>query len=69
MSTRMRTLAKAGVPAWHANQLRHAFGTHIRAAFGIEGAQHGLGHTRASTSEIYAEKGLALAMRIAAELG
>lgn len=35
----------AGVSAWSANQLRHAFGTEVRRAYGLETAKAVLGHT------------------------
>jgi integrase len=40
---------------WSPNQLRHTFGTMIRREFGLEETQLLLGHSNASTSEIYAE--------------
>jgi len=36
---------KAGIAAWSANQLRHAFGTDVRREFGLEAARAVLGHT------------------------
>jgi integrase len=71
---RARGAAAAGaafvpVPAWSANQLRHARATEVRAGYGLEAAQVVLGHARADTTEIYAEKNLALAAKVAAEVG
>jgi len=62
---------KAGVqiPHWHPNQLRHNRGTEIRKKYGIEAAQVVLGHARADVTQVYAEKNLALAMKIAQEMG
>ena len=40
---------------WTPNQLRHTFGTIVRRDFGLEETQLLLGHSNASTSEIYAE--------------
>jgi integrase len=60
---------KAGVPAWHAHQLRHTHATLVRSRFGLEAAQAALGHARANVTELYAERDLALAARVAAELG
>ena len=62
---------KAGVevPHWHPNQLRHSRGTEIRKEYGVEGAQVILGHVRADVTQIYAQKNLELAMRIAKETG
>lgn len=54
---------------WHPNQLRHSRATEIRRAFGIEAAGAVLGHARLSTTEVYAEKSMQLAERVAAEVG
>ncbi len=54
---------------WHVNQLRHTRGTELRKAFGIESAANVLGHAELRTTEIYAEKCLEQAMRVAAETG
>jgi integrase len=59
----------AAVPAWHPNQLRHAHATSVRRLFGLEAAQVSLGHERADVTQVYAEKNLALAARVAAEVG
>jgi integrase len=61
--------AKAGVPAWSPGQLRHSYATHVRKRFGLDGAQVALGHAHARITEVYAEKDLALAERIAREIG
>jgi len=50
-----RACERVEVPCWSPNQLRHAAGTRIRAAYGIEIARIILGHSSAVTSEIYAE--------------
>ena len=36
---------KAGITPWGSNRLRHAFGTEVRRAFGLEAARAVLGHT------------------------
>jgi integrase len=64
-----RACAKAGVQPWHPHQLRHQAATEIRRRFGSEAAQVALGHSDLNTTEIYAERDLGLAMRVAAELG
>ncbi len=64
-----RACLKAGVPAWSPLQLRHTAATAIRARFGLEAAQVVLGHAQADVTEIYAEKDLGLAARVAAEIG
>lgn len=60
---------RAGVPHWHPHQLRHTRGTEVRRCYGLDGTQAVLGHEHAKTSEIYAEKNLGLAKKIAAEMG
>jgi integrase len=64
-----RCCEAAGVPHFHPNQLRHSYATRARAAFGLEAAQHALGHTRANTTEIYAERDQSLAARVVQRLG
>ncbi|MBN9523571.1 tyrosine-type recombinase/integrase [bacterium] len=70
---RREHLAGAGnydlVSHWHPNQLRHAHGTEVRRRFGLEAAQVALGHERADVTQVYAEKNLALAAKVAAEIG
>jgi integrase len=60
---------KGGIPHWHPNQLRHLFGTDVRRGYGIEAAQVLLGHTRADVTQVYAERNLGLAVKVAAEIG
>lgn len=56
---------------WHPNQLRHSFATKVRhmPGGGLEGAQVLLGHARADVTQVYAEKNLALAVKLAGEVG
>jgi integrase len=54
---------------WHPNQLRHLHGTEVRRRYGLEGAQVALGHSKADVTQVYAERDLALAERIAREVG
>ncbi|HBE69433.1 MAG TPA: integrase [Planctomycetaceae bacterium] len=54
---------------WNPNQLRHAAATVIRREYGLEAAQVMLGHTKASTTEIYAEVDHSRARAIAGRLG
>jgi integrase len=61
--------ARAGVPHWHPNQLRHTFATEVRKAEGLEAAQVMLGHSRADVTQVYAERNESLALRIAARIG
>jgi integrase len=54
---------------WHPHQLRHTHATEVRRQFGLEAAQVALGHSQANVTEIYAERDLALAARVASEIG
>lgn len=54
---------------FHPHQIRHTVGTDIRKSHGAEGSRVALGHARLSTTEIYAERDLALARRIARDRG
>jgi integrase len=60
---------KAGVPHWHPNQLRHTHATEVRRRYGLEAAQVVLGHSRADVTQVYAERDLTLAERVAQEMG
>jgi hypothetical protein len=64
-----RACAKAGVPHWHPNQLRHTFATEVRRVYGAEAAQVLLGHSQLKTTEVYAERDFALAAEVAAAVG
>jgi integrase len=64
-----RACKKTGVPHWHPNKLRHSKATEVRAVYGLEGAQVVLGHTRANVTEVYAERNMALAAKVAVETG
>jgi integrase len=64
-----RACDRAGVPCWHPNQLRHSFATAVRERFGLEAAQVLLGHERADVTQMYAERNLSLAQKVAAEIG
>jgi integrase len=57
------------IPHWFPLQIRHSRGTEVRRHFGLDGAQATLGHARADVTEVYAEKNLDLAIRIAKEMG
>lgn len=54
---------------WSPLQLRHTAGTLIRAKFGLEASQVILGHVRADTTQIYAERDLAKAREVIAMIG
>ncbi|MBN8750022.1 MAG: site-specific integrase, partial [Variovorax sp.] len=63
-----RACAKVAVPPWHPNQIRHTHATEVRRRFGLEAAQVVPGHERADVTQVYAEKNLALAAKVAAEI-
>ena len=46
---------RAGVPAWHPNQLRHNAATALRREFGLDTARAVLGHSSSAVTEVYAE--------------
>jgi integrase len=52
----VRGCRKAGVPAWHPNQLRHTAATRIRRELGLDAARVILGHSSAVVTEVYAER-------------
>ncbi|MFO0806072.1 MAG: tyrosine-type recombinase/integrase [Gemmataceae bacterium] len=54
---------------WAPNQLRHTHGTKVRKQFGLEAAQVALGHAKADVTQIYAERNLELAVKVAERLG
>jgi integrase len=60
---------KVEIAYWHPHQLRHNRGTEVRKKYGIEAAQVALGHARADVTQVYAEKNLEMAMKIARETG
>lgn len=64
-----RACLRSGVSGWSPNQLRHTFATEIRASHGLEAAQVILGHSRADTTQIYAERDLAKAREVIARVG
>jgi integrase len=59
----------AGIERWSPNRLRHAAATEIRQKCGLEAAQVALGHSNAQITQVYAERDLSLARRVAAEVG
>jgi integrase len=54
---------------WHPNQLRHSAATEIRKRFGLEAAQVTLGHAAADITQVYAERDLARAAAVMAQMG
>lgn len=72
---RLTPAQRAELAAWRrehrfsGNRLRHLFATEARKHFNAESAQTALGHASLSTTEIYAEKNLSLAVNVAAQIG
>jgi integrase len=64
-----RACGKAGIEPWSLNQLRHAGATRIRQQASLDAAQVILGHSSVNTTQLYAEKNIDAALRIAAEVG
>jgi integrase len=64
-----RACRRGKLPHWHTHQVRHTHSTETRRQFGLEAAQAAAGHATADVTQIYAERDLALAVRIAAETG
>jgi site-specific recombinase XerD len=54
---------------WAPNQLCHSYATKVRKAHGLEAAQVLLGHSKADTTQLYAERNEALAATVAAKIG
>lgn len=54
---------------WAPNQLRHAAATEVRREFGLEAAQIVLGHSKADTTQIYAERDLQKGLEVAKRIG
>ncbi len=64
-----RACERAGVQQWHPNRLRHNAATNVRSKFGLDVAQCLLGHSKASTTEIYAELDASKAMAAVRAIG
>jgi integrase len=55
--------------SWHPNRLRHSAATEARAKFGLEASQVMLGHSRADVTQVYAERDLSQAAKVARAIG
>jgi integrase len=64
-----RACRAAGVPTWSPNRIRHSFASLVRKKYGLEHAQVALGHAQADVTQIYAERDLSLATKLAAKIG
>ncbi|MBV8267241.1 MAG: hypothetical protein JO252_13015 [Planctomycetaceae bacterium] len=65
----VRACRKAGVPAWSPLRSRHTTATLVRTRYGLEATSNLPGHSKPDTSLIPAERDLARAHAIAAEIG
>jgi integrase len=64
-----KACVKADMPHFHPHQIRHTHATLVRRQFGLEAAQVALGHSQAHITEVYAERDLALAEKVAKQIG
>jgi integrase len=62
-------VSRLRVPHWSPLQLRHSAATAIRAKYGLEAAKVILGHSMVETTQIYAERDMAKAESIMAQIG
>lgn len=64
-----RAAELAKVEKWSPNRLRHSRLTEIRKKYGLEAAQIIGGHAKADVTQVYAERDLEKAIRVAREIG
>ncbi|MEP6167120.1 MAG: site-specific integrase, partial [Rhodopirellula bahusiensis] len=64
-----RACDKLKIEKWAPNRLRHTSATQVRREFGIEAAQVVCGHESAEVTQIYAERDLELAKKVARAVG
>ena len=64
-----RAAIAAKVPMWTPHQIRHTNATEVRRRFGIEAAQVVLGHKDVKVTQVYAERNLELAHKVARAMG
>jgi integrase len=57
-----RACRRGGIPEWSPNQLRHAYGSRLREAGGVEASQIALGHAKPDTTLIYTSHAKARAL-------
>ena len=60
---------QAGVSVWTPNQLRHTAATYIREHYGLDVAQHMLGHASANITQVYAEVNRKKVLDVVREIG
>lgn len=59
-----RACDRAGIPRWHAHQLRHSAATELRRKYGIDAARVVLGHRSPQITETYAQLDVSKAAEI-----
>jgi len=60
---------RAGIPGWHAHQLRHNAATWLRKEFGLDVARVVLGHSSPVVTEVYAEVDREKALAVMEKVG
>jgi integrase len=65
----VRAAARAGVPPWSPNQLRHNAATKIRSLFGLDATAAVLGHRLGSVTEVYADADFRKAIEVMRQIG
>ena len=65
----VRACMRANIVPWAPHRLRHTRATEVRSKYGLEAAQVFLGHGSADVTQIYAERDMSLAERVAREVG
>lgn len=61
--------ARAKLPGWAPNQLRHNAATQIRKHYGLEAAAVILGHSEVGVTQVYAEADRTKAVEVALKIG
>lgn len=64
-----RAAGRAGVAAWHPNQLRHSYATRVAEQFGELAVQDLLGHASLNQQKVYVEQSIKRATTVAREVG
>jgi len=64
-----RVCQRKSIQKWSPNELRHSAATKTRKTFGLEAAQVVCGHQSANVTQVYAERDLELAKKVAQEVG
>lgn len=65
----IRAQERAGVKHWTPHQLRHSLGQRVRERHGVEAAQSMLGHASIDATQLYSQRRLEIARKIAIQEG